>query len=70
MCIHIWTVSEAAGALNLAFVAGLPELVRAVFQCGHVISDTIVQGSATAHMVPVEKGEGETVRKDSRARLL
>ncbi|XP_011616362.2 huntingtin-interacting protein 1 isoform X1 [Takifugu rubripes] len=43
-----------------AFMAdnsGLPELVRAIFQCGHLISDTIVQGSATSHMVPVEKGE-------------
>uniref|UniRef100_A0A674MHG4 Huntingtin-interacting protein 1-related protein n=1 Tax=Takifugu rubripes TaxID=31033 RepID=A0A674MHG4_TAKRU len=48
-----------------AFCSGLPELVRAIFQCGHLISDTIVQGSATSHMVPVEKGEGESARKDS-----
>lgn len=39
--------------------AGFPELVRAVFQCGHVISDTMVQGSATSHMVLEEKGEGK-----------
>lgn len=41
--------------------AGLPELVRAIVRCGHLIGDTIVQGSATSHMVPVEKGEGESV---------
>lgn len=44
---------------------GPPELVRALFRCGHLIRDTIVQGSATSHMVPVEKGEGESVRRNS-----
>lgn len=41
---------------------GLSELVRAIFRCGHLIGDTIVQGSATSHMVPAEKGEGESAR--------
>uniref|UniRef100_A0A674MFR4 Huntingtin-interacting protein 1-related protein n=1 Tax=Takifugu rubripes TaxID=31033 RepID=A0A674MFR4_TAKRU len=45
-----------------AFCSGLPELVRAIFQCGHLISDTIVQGSATSHMVPVEKALSDSVR--------
>uniref|UniRef100_A0A8C5BR49 I/LWEQ domain-containing protein n=1 Tax=Gadus morhua TaxID=8049 RepID=A0A8C5BR49_GADMO len=38
--------------------AGGSELVRAVTQCGHLVGDTIVQGSATSHMVPVEQAEG------------
>lgn len=56
-----------ASVLNgLSFVhPGLPELVQAIFRCGHLIGDTIVQGSATSHMVPVEKGEGESVRTNS-----
>ncbi|XP_072317907.1 huntingtin-interacting protein 1 [Eucyclogobius newberryi] len=33
------------------------ELVRALTQCGHLVGDTIVQGSATSHMVPVEKAD-------------
>lgn len=33
------------------------ELVRAVTQCGHLVGDTIVQASATSHMVPVEKAD-------------
>uniref|UniRef100_A0A8C5FGY8 Huntingtin-interacting protein 1-related protein n=1 Tax=Gadus morhua TaxID=8049 RepID=A0A8C5FGY8_GADMO len=36
---------------------GGSELVRAVTQCGHLVGDTIVQGSATSHMVPVEQAE-------------
>lgn len=28
-------------------------------QCGHLVGDTIVQGSATSHMVPVEQADGE-----------
>uniref|UniRef100_A0A7N8WTV5 Huntingtin interacting protein 1 n=1 Tax=Mastacembelus armatus TaxID=205130 RepID=A0A7N8WTV5_9TELE len=32
-------------------------LVRAVTQCGHLVADTIVQGSATSHMVPVEQAD-------------
>uniref|UniRef100_A0A665T4Z9 Huntingtin-interacting protein 1-related protein n=1 Tax=Echeneis naucrates TaxID=173247 RepID=A0A665T4Z9_ECHNA len=34
---------------------GVPELIRAVTQCCHLVGDTIIQGSATSHMVPVEK---------------
>ncbi|XP_038123831.1 huntingtin-interacting protein 1 [Cyprinodon tularosa] len=33
------------------------ELVHVVTQCGHLVGDTIVQGSATSHMVPVEQAE-------------
>eukprot|EP00064_Thunnus_orientalis_P008072 superscaffoldBa00000939_g8094 len=43
-----------------AFVAdstGVSELVRVVTQCGHLVGDTIVQGSATSHMVPVEQAD-------------
>lgn len=39
--------------------AGVSELVRVVTQCGHLVGDTIVQGSATSHMVPVEQADGE-----------
>lgn len=39
----------------------MSELVRAVTQCGHLVGDTIVQASATSHMVPVEKADGEFV---------
>uniref|UniRef100_A0A8C5GQU4 Huntingtin-interacting protein 1-related protein n=1 Tax=Gouania willdenowi TaxID=441366 RepID=A0A8C5GQU4_GOUWI len=35
------------------------ELVRVVTQCGHLVGDTIIQGSATSHMVPVEQADGE-----------
>ncbi|CAL8346218.1 unnamed protein product [Arctogadus glacialis] len=41
----------------LADSTGGSELVRAVTQCGHLVGDTIVQGSATSHMVPVEQAE-------------
>ncbi|KAJ3590711.1 hypothetical protein NHX12_008660, partial [Muraenolepis orangiensis] len=41
----------------LADNTGGAELVRAVTQCGHLVADTIVQGSATSHMVPVEQAE-------------
>uniref|UniRef100_A0A667YTD5 Huntingtin interacting protein 1 n=1 Tax=Myripristis murdjan TaxID=586833 RepID=A0A667YTD5_9TELE len=37
--------------------AGVSELVRAVTQCGHLVGDTIIQGSATSHMVPVEQAD-------------
>uniref|UniRef100_A0A8C2XG07 Huntingtin-interacting protein 1-related protein n=1 Tax=Cyclopterus lumpus TaxID=8103 RepID=A0A8C2XG07_CYCLU len=37
------------------------ELVRVVTQCGHLVGDTIVQGSATSHMVPVEQADGVCV---------
>ncbi|XP_034556705.1 huntingtin-interacting protein 1 isoform X2 [Notolabrus celidotus] len=43
-----------------AFIAdntGVSELVRVVTQCGHLVGDTIVQGSATSHMVPVEQAD-------------
>ncbi|XP_074535389.1 huntingtin-interacting protein 1 isoform X2 [Halichoeres trimaculatus] len=43
-----------------AFVAdntGISELMRVVTQCGHLVGDTIVQGSATSHMVPVEQAD-------------
>ena len=54
------------GVLNgLSFVRGLRELVQAIFRCGHLIGDAIVQGSATSHMVPVEKGEGASVRTNT-----
>uniref|UniRef100_A0A673ZWP8 Huntingtin-interacting protein 1-related protein n=1 Tax=Salmo trutta TaxID=8032 RepID=A0A673ZWP8_SALTR len=35
--------------------AGVSELVRAVTHLAHLVGDTIVQGSATSHMVPVEQ---------------
>lgn len=35
------------------------EMVRAVAQLAHLVGDTIVQGSATAHMVSVEQADGE-----------
>ncbi|XP_033833314.1 huntingtin-interacting protein 1 isoform X2 [Periophthalmus magnuspinnatus] len=41
----------------LADNTALSELVRALTQCGHLVGDTIVQGSATSHMVPVEKAD-------------
>ncbi|XP_055369792.1 huntingtin-interacting protein 1 isoform X2 [Betta splendens] len=47
-----------------AFVANstvVSELVRAVTQCGHLVGDTIVQGSATSHMVPVEQADALSV---------
>ncbi|KAK2847081.1 hypothetical protein Q5P01_010080 [Channa striata] len=43
-----------------AFIAdstGVSELVRVVTQCGHLVGDSIVQGSATSHMVPVEQAD-------------
>ncbi|XP_063763074.1 huntingtin-interacting protein 1 isoform X2 [Eleginops maclovinus] len=41
----------------LAENTGVSELVRVVTQCGHLVGDTIVQGSATSHMVPVEQAD-------------
>uniref|UniRef100_A0A3B4DM87 Huntingtin-interacting protein 1 n=1 Tax=Pygocentrus nattereri TaxID=42514 RepID=A0A3B4DM87_PYGNA len=40
--------------------AGVAELVRAVAQFAHLVGDTIVQGSATAHMVPVDQADALT----------
>uniref|UniRef100_A0A4W6EAD0 Huntingtin-interacting protein 1-related protein n=1 Tax=Lates calcarifer TaxID=8187 RepID=A0A4W6EAD0_LATCA len=37
----------------------LRKLLRVVTQCGHLVGDTIVQGSATSHMVPVEQADGK-----------
>ncbi|XP_067363365.1 huntingtin-interacting protein 1 isoform X2 [Channa argus] len=54
---------ECMDRLNSAretFVADstvVSELVRVVTQCGHLVGDTIVQGSATSHMVPVEQAD-------------
>uniref|UniRef100_A0A8C2Z3T1 Huntingtin-interacting protein 1-related protein n=1 Tax=Cyclopterus lumpus TaxID=8103 RepID=A0A8C2Z3T1_CYCLU len=45
------------------------ELVRVVTQCGHLVGDTIVQGSATSHMVPVEQADGVCVYGDKRLHL-
>lgn len=39
----------------------MSELVRVVTQCGHLVGDTIVQGSATSHMVPVDQADGEFI---------
>ncbi|XP_010769170.1 huntingtin-interacting protein 1 isoform X3 [Notothenia coriiceps] len=41
----------------LADNTGVSELVRVVTQCGHLVGDTIIQGSATSHMVPVEQAD-------------
>ncbi|KAL0972962.1 hypothetical protein UPYG_G00197060 [Umbra pygmaea] len=41
----------------LADTTGLSELVRAVTQFAHLVGDTVVQGSATSHMVPVEQAD-------------
>lgn len=38
---------------------GVSELVRVVIQSGHLVGDTIVQGSATSHMVPVDQADGK-----------
>lgn len=34
--------------------------MRVVIQSGHLLADTIVQGSATSHMVPVDQADGES----------
>ncbi|KAM9317679.1 huntingtin-interacting protein 1 [Pholidichthys leucotaenia] len=51
---------ERLTSARVAFLAdntGVSELVRVVTQCGHLVGDTIVQGSATSHMVPVEQAD-------------
>ncbi|CAI5694295.1 unnamed protein product [Oreochromis niloticus] len=51
---------ERLNSTRVAFLAdntGVSELVRAVTQSGHLVGDTIVQGSATSHMVPVEQAD-------------
>uniref|UniRef100_A0A3P8YRC0 I/LWEQ domain-containing protein n=1 Tax=Esox lucius TaxID=8010 RepID=A0A3P8YRC0_ESOLU len=40
-----------------AYLSDNSELVRAVTQFAHLVGDTIVQGSATSHMVPVEQAD-------------
>uniref|UniRef100_A0A674D915 Huntingtin-interacting protein 1-related protein n=1 Tax=Salmo trutta TaxID=8032 RepID=A0A674D915_SALTR len=46
--------------ISLTFASpGVSELVRAVTHLAHLVGDTIVQGSATSHMVPVEQADGE-----------
>ncbi|KAL2095766.1 hypothetical protein ACEWY4_007914 [Coilia grayii] len=37
--------------------AGVSQLVQAVTQFAHLVGDTIVQGSATSHMVPVDQAD-------------
>uniref|UniRef100_A0A8C7TRJ9 Huntingtin-interacting protein 1-related protein n=1 Tax=Oncorhynchus mykiss TaxID=8022 RepID=A0A8C7TRJ9_ONCMY len=44
----------APSPLDLTLVC-VSELVRAVTHLAHLVGDTIVQGSATSHMVPVEQ---------------
>ncbi|KAK2831224.1 hypothetical protein Q7C36_016310 [Tachysurus vachellii] len=39
---------------------GVTELVRVVAQLAHLVGDTIIQGSATAHMVSVEQADALT----------
>uniref|UniRef100_A0A8C2XHG6 Huntingtin-interacting protein 1-related protein n=1 Tax=Cyclopterus lumpus TaxID=8103 RepID=A0A8C2XHG6_CYCLU len=46
------------------------ELVRVVTQCGHLVGDTIVQGSATSHMVPVEQADGSVKACGAEALVL
>ncbi|XP_061639206.1 huntingtin-interacting protein 1 isoform X2 [Phyllopteryx taeniolatus] len=41
----------------LADDRGVSQLLKVVTQCGHLVGDTIVQGSATSHMVPVEQAD-------------
>ncbi|XP_029301652.1 huntingtin-interacting protein 1 isoform X2 [Cottoperca gobio] len=48
---------NSARGTFLADNTGVSELVRVVTQCGHLVGDTIVQGSATSHMVPVEQAD-------------
>uniref|UniRef100_A0A3Q3W6E4 Huntingtin-interacting protein 1-related protein n=1 Tax=Mola mola TaxID=94237 RepID=A0A3Q3W6E4_MOLML len=41
----------------LADNTDVSELARVIIQCGHLVGDTIVQGSATSHLVPVEQAD-------------
>ncbi|XP_075956675.1 huntingtin-interacting protein 1 [Anarhichas minor] len=49
----------------LADNTGVSELVRVVTQCGHLVGDTIVQGSATSHMVPA--GQADALSESVKA---
>lgn len=53
-------VTVAVGVFVCCVCAGVSELVRVVIQSGHLLADTIVQGSATSHMVPVDQADGES----------
>uniref|UniRef100_A0A669EHR9 Huntingtin-interacting protein 1-related protein n=1 Tax=Oreochromis niloticus TaxID=8128 RepID=A0A669EHR9_ORENI len=53
--------TRAARSVQIAMFISVSELVRAVTQSGHLVGDTIVQGSATSHMVPVEQADGKIV---------
>uniref|UniRef100_A0A8B9HFY2 Huntingtin-interacting protein 1-related protein n=1 Tax=Astyanax mexicanus TaxID=7994 RepID=A0A8B9HFY2_ASTMX len=58
LCLFLLTL-----CLPVCFVIDVSELVRAVAQFAHLVGDTIVQGSATAHMVPVDQADGECQRR-------
>uniref|UniRef100_A0A1A8GVF5 Huntingtin-interacting protein 1 n=1 Tax=Nothobranchius korthausae TaxID=1143690 RepID=A0A1A8GVF5_9TELE len=53
------SVERLQGAIEvfLSDSTSVSELVRAVTQCGHLVGDIIIQGSATSHMVPVEQAD-------------
>uniref|UniRef100_A0A8C6LGH6 Huntingtin-interacting protein 1-related protein n=1 Tax=Nothobranchius furzeri TaxID=105023 RepID=A0A8C6LGH6_NOTFU len=48
---------QGAREVFLSDGTSVSELVRAVTQCGHLVGDIIIQGSATSHMVPVEQAD-------------
>uniref|UniRef100_A0A8B9HKJ7 Huntingtin interacting protein 1 n=1 Tax=Astyanax mexicanus TaxID=7994 RepID=A0A8B9HKJ7_ASTMX len=54
---------QSAGDGFVSNNTDVSELVRAVAQFAHLVGDTIVQGSATAHMVPVDQADGECQRR-------
>ncbi|XP_022525964.1 huntingtin-interacting protein 1 isoform X1 [Astyanax mexicanus] len=51
---------QSAGDGFVSNNTDVSELVRAVAQFAHLVGDTIVQGSATAHMVPVDQADALT----------
>uniref|UniRef100_A0A674A0G5 Huntingtin-interacting protein 1-related protein n=1 Tax=Salmo trutta TaxID=8032 RepID=A0A674A0G5_SALTR len=53
---HISCTSSAGQPLTFSNLC-VSELVRAVTHLAHLVGDTIVQGSATSHMVPVEQAD-------------
>lgn len=50
---------EDANWRRCLFPADVSEMLRSVARFAHLVSDTIVQGSATTHMVPVDQAECE-----------
>uniref|UniRef100_A0A8B9JA55 Huntingtin-interacting protein 1-related protein n=1 Tax=Astyanax mexicanus TaxID=7994 RepID=A0A8B9JA55_ASTMX len=62
LCLFLLTL-----CLPVCFVIDVSELVRAVAQFAHLVGDTIVQGSATAHMVPVDQADGESLTSSVKA---